>query len=123
MKPSVFIGSSTKQLRNVGAVQKSLEYECYPIPWNQGIFEPSSTTLEALIQALDNVDFGVFLFGPDDVAVIGNQQYQVTRDNVIFELGLFVGRLGKDRSFIIAPRPRENLRLPTDLLGLTMRNL
>jgi len=42
------------------------------------------------------------------------------RDNVLFELGLFIGRLGKDRNFIILPKGyEENLHRPTDLLGLT----
>jgi hypothetical protein len=122
MKPSVFIGSSIKQLASAYAVQKNLGYDCYPTVWNQGIFEPSSFTLEALGKALDDSDFGIFLFGPDDVADIGGQQYQVTRDNVIFELGLFVGRLGRDRSFIIAPQKGEKLRVPTDLLGVTVES-
>ena len=34
------------------------------------------------------------------------------------ELGLFVGAIGKERSFLMKPRDQE-LRLPTDLLGIT----
>ena len=40
------------------------------------------------------------------------------RDNVLFELGLFVGSIGKDRCFIVKPR-NDDLHIPTDLLGLT----
>ena len=43
------------------------------------------------------------------------------RDNVIFEVGLYVGRLGRDRCFIVFPRG-SNPRLPSDLLGVTILN-
>jgi hypothetical protein len=32
---------------------------------------------------------------------------------------MFIGHLGKERCFIVIPRGQEDLRLPTDLLGLT----
>lgn len=38
---------------------------------------------------------------------------------MVFELGLFMGRLGKDRAFMLVPRGSEENHLPTDLLGLT----
>lgn len=41
------------------------------------------------------------------------------RDNVIFELGLFVGHIGKDRCFILIPDNSDELRIPTDLIGMT----
>ena len=40
------------------------------------------------------------------------------RDNVIFELGLFMGALSRSRTFILMPRNGE-VKIPTDLLGLT----
>ncbi len=42
----------------------------------------------------------------------------VPRDNVVFELGLFLGALGRQRCAFVMPSDRE-IRLPTDLLGLT----
>ncbi|PSW31288.1 hypothetical protein C9J21_17605 [Photobacterium phosphoreum] len=40
------------------------------------------------------------------------------QDNVLFELGLFIGKLGKRRCFIIMP-DNVDLHIPTDLVGVT----
>jgi CRP/FNR family transcriptional regulator, cyclic AMP receptor protein len=37
---------------------------------------------------------------------------------VIFELGLFMGRLGTDRAILMEPR-NNKVRLPSDLAGVT----
>jgi hypothetical protein len=42
----------------------------------------------------------------------------IPRDNVLFELGMFIGKLGRKRSFIVVPESRSNLHLPTDLSGI-----
>ena len=61
--------------------------------------------------------FALFIFSPDDVAIIRDQEKNIIRDNVLFELGLFVGAIGKERCFILKPRGVD-LHLPTDLLGV-----
>jgi Predicted nucleotide-binding protein containing TIR-like domain len=100
-------------------VQTNLEQFSTPTVWSQGVFEASSVVLDRLIKSLDTFNFGVFVFSPDDIVFMRGQECTVRRDNVVFELGLFVGRLGRERNFVVVPRGQSDLKLPTDLLGLT----
>jgi hypothetical protein len=75
--------------------------------------------MESLIDVLDVSDFGLFILSPDDIVAIRDKTEHAVRDNVIFELGLFVGRLGRERCFVVVPSGADDLHLPTDLLGMT----
>lgn len=121
-KPTLFIGSSTETLSVAYAIQENLEYDTEPTVWTQGIFALSKSTLGSLLKALDSSDFAVFVFAPDDLAFLRKTEAHIPRDNVVFELGLFMGRLGPDRVYFITPRGDEKLHLPTDLLGITPGN-
>jgi predicted nucleotide-binding protein len=43
----------------------------------------------------------------------------VARDNVIFEAGLFIGKIGRRKSFIVRPR-NVQMQVPSDLNGITV---
>ena len=115
----LFIGSSSENLDVAYAAQENLEHNVEVTVWTQGIFELSKFTMESLLDALDEFHFGLFVLTPDDVTRLRGKEHQTIRDNVIFELGLFVGRLGRERSFIVIPRNVDDFHLPTDLLGIT----
>jgi hypothetical protein len=74
--------------------------------------------LEKLTAALPTFDFGIFVFSADDLVSLRNDTMRAVRDNVIFEMGLFVGNLGRHRTFFVVPRGTEDLRIPTDLAGV-----
>jgi O-acetyl-ADP-ribose deacetylase (regulator of RNase III) len=117
MKPRLFVGSSSEQLDLAYAVQENLRFNADVTVWTQGIFGLGSFPIESLLEALDRSEYGVFIFAPDDILMMRGQEQSAVRDNVIFELGLFIGRLGRKHSFIIAPEG-HNMHLPTDLLGI-----
>jgi hypothetical protein len=119
MKPKIFIGSSVESLEIAHNIQELLEHEANPTVWTQGIFELSNTALEDLINALDSFDYAIFIFKPEDISTIRDKNYNTVRDNVIFELGLFIGKLGKNKVFFVAPKNTKDFHLPSDLAGIT----
>jgi hypothetical protein len=70
-----------------------------------------------LLDALDSSDAGVFVLRPDDLTESRGETSPTARDNVTFELGMFIGRLGRDRTFMVTPS-NSTVRLPSDLIGL-----
>lgn len=121
MMPKVFIGSSTKGLHIAELVQAELLHDAEPILWSQGEFRKINVPIENLMISLENYDFAVFVLLPEDSTEVRGQEALAVRDNVIFELGLFLGKLGRSRNFFIAPtEPGEiKSRLPSDLSGIT----
>lgn len=119
MKPKVFIGSSTESLEIAYLIQENLEYDAQVTVWTQGIFKLSKSNLDSLIGSLAEFDFAIFVFQPDDIVQIRDNSYKAVRDNLIFELGLFIGRLGIEKVYFLIPRSIQNLHLPTDILGIT----
>jgi predicted nucleotide-binding protein len=99
----MFIGSSVEGLNVAYAIQQNLTHDAEATVWDQGVFELSLTTIEALTELLGRVDFGVFVFSPDDITHMRGQNGHSVRDNVLFEFGLFVGKLSRQRVFFVVP--------------------
>ncbi len=118
-KPSLFIGSSSEGLEIARAVSVQLTEDTETTVWTDGVFPPGQSTIEALITAVGRFDFAVLVLTGDDLVSTRNQNKLAPRDNVLFELGLFMGRLGKSRTFILCDET-PSVKLPSDIAGLTI---
>lgn len=115
----VFIVSSAEALPIVDLLIKQFEHDPFlAVAWKNGVFRASHYTLDELETELDNSDFAIAVAHADDVVITRDDEWPTIRDNVVFELGLFMGRLGRRRAFLMEPR-NADLKLPSDLAGLT----
>ena len=118
-RPVVFVGSSRESLDIAQAIRVDLDCTDVVVRlWADGVFGASQFPLIELEKQIQEADFAILVLGPDDEVVSRNEKFTAPRDNVIFELGLFMGALSHERTFMIIPRGRD-IKIPTDLLGLT----
>ena len=86
--------------------------------WSTGVFGASRFPIEDLEAQVKAADFALLVAGMDDEVTSRGIVSGAPRDNVIFELGLFMGALSRQRTFILTPKG-TSIKLPTDLLGIT----
>lgn len=115
-RPRVFIGCSVEGLPAAKLIQLNLSHSVNADLWSQGVFGLSSGTLETLTNKAPDYDFAILVLTPDDLLVKRDDVQLSARDNVLFELGLFMGALGRSNTFIVA---EEKVSLPSDLAGIT----
>lgn len=115
----VFIISSSEALEVATAVATLLQHDAFDVEvWNKGVFMVSSYPLESLEEAVERADFAIAIASGDDITETRGKSNLVPRDNVVFELGLFMGRLGRSRA-ILMESLGQGVKLPSDLTGLT----
>lgn len=118
-QPVIFIGSSTEGLRVANEVSENFSHDPFVTKvWSHGVFSPGATTIEALERVSSESDFGILVVTPDDHLTLRGSDHLAPRDNVVFELGLLIGSIGRKRTFMLLPRAID-IRIPTDLLGVT----
>jgi CRP/FNR family transcriptional regulator, cyclic AMP receptor protein len=121
----VFLGSSRESLpvakafktRFVGAA-KTIGVNVSVTIWSTGVFGASRFPIEDLEAQLGLCDFAFLVAAGDDTVSSRGKTSGAPRDNVVFELGLFMGALGRARTFLLVPRGMD-LKIPSDLLGVT----
>ncbi|MCE9546597.1 MAG: nucleotide-binding protein [Planctomycetia bacterium] len=116
-RPLVFIGSSSEGIDVAMEIQAALVDKCDVIVWNQFFFHQGQAFLEGLTSQVDKFDFAVLVFTPDDSVNARGKVGPAPRDNVLFELGLFMGGLSRSRTFVIY-EDCEGFKIPSDLAGI-----
>jgi CRP/FNR family cyclic AMP-dependent transcriptional regulator len=118
-RPVMFIGSSKESLPIAREIRSGLRYDDILVHlWTDGgVFGASRFPIEDLEDQVLSSDFAVLVLGPDDKVFIRGEKAYAPRDNVIFELGLFMGAMKRERAFMVLPRDKD-IKIPTDILGL-----
>ncbi len=81
------------------------------------------TVIEKFEQNAEPVGFAVVIATPDDVGASGNQMDKLqprARQNVVLELGYFVGRLGRDKVCVLK---KGGIEMPSDYIGVVYKEL
>jgi len=115
---SVFIGSSNENHHLTEQLSKWLEAAGVDVvPWYDA-FDAGFAALEELTKRIVEVDFAAFFLVADDEVTSRDQERTTPRDNIVFELGLFMGHLNRDRTFALVD-PSNPPDLPSDFAGVT----
>lgn len=114
--PRIFIGSSLEGLSIAKKISKKLEGVDAKL-WNKDVFNPSESNIEALVTQARSSDFALLVLTPDDLVRYRGKKVNAPRDNVIFELGLFMGAIGRDRTYLLTTS--KEMKIPSDLDGIT----
>jgi len=118
LKPKIFIGSSSGGVAIAEKVKRSLSSTGDCFVWNEpNVWEPNKSTFENLLRMVSNFDFGVFVATADDLTLTNDNIVIEPRDNVILEMALFCGAMGRDKSFLLV---EEGVKLPSDFNGIYM---
>jgi len=122
MKRKIFIGSSNEghsvaeQIKNEINNQLGVWVECET--WKDGkVFSQNKNTLDCLVRASRRFDYGILVASKDDILWKRLRLSYSMRDNVLFEMGMFLGSLGLQRAFLITS---DSISLPSDYSGVTV---
>lgn len=117
--PVLFIGCSAESLEIAEELELGLKHvEVNVLIWKNGVFTASDVVIDKLQTIVNETDFALFVFSPDDKVESRRMEYNAPRDNTIFELGLFMGKLERNRTFILK-ETKSDVKIPSDLLGIT----
>jgi hypothetical protein len=118
LKPKIFIGSSKAGYSTAEKVKSNLSSVGDCFLWQDpDVWEPNRSTFDNLLRMARYFDFGVFVATADDLTLTNENLVIEPRDNVILEMSLFLGAMGRDKSFLLV---EEGIKLPSDFNGIYM---
>ncbi|MCP4363546.1 MAG: nucleotide-binding protein [Chloroflexi bacterium] len=114
---SIFIGSSSEGKRIAEEIKIHFsDFETVRI-WDENVFQLNMSYLDSLNHAANLYDYAIMCLTPDDITLSRGNETSSPRNNVLFELGLFMGRQGQQRAFIIA---EESVNILSDFHGISI---
>lgn len=121
-KKRIFIGSSSEELGLANAAKAILERDFEVTIWNDSVWDSSifkinNNFLNDLLRASLQFDFGLLIGTTDDLVEYRGNIVLQPRDNVLFELGLFIGRLGISKCAFVVDK---ELKILSDIFGITL---
>src|SRR5258705_615643 len=116
LKPKIFIGSSTIGYDIAEKVKMHLSVigDCF-LWQDPGVWDLNRSTFDNLLRMASYFDFGIFVATADDLTLSNDKLIVEPRDNVILEMALFLGAMGRDKSFLLV---EEGIKLPSDFNGI-----
>lgn len=119
IRVSMFLGCSKEAAESIApTIQHILQKVALVQIWDEDCFPPGNFVLDGLSAQASKYDFAIMLLAADDFVEIRGDRLIAARDNTVFEAGIFMAHLGRERTFILVPN-LSNMRLPTDFAGLT----
>jgi hypothetical protein len=118
----VFIGSSSEEIKLAEEAKTILEKDFDITIWNDtvwdsSVFKINHDFLNDLLKASLQFDFGLLLGTMDDKVKYRGKVFMQPRDNILFEFGLFMGRLGLTKcAFVID----KDLKVLSDISGISL---
>lgn len=108
---NIFIGSTSGISEVIAhAIKSHFDEERFNVDvWDEDVFEPGKSNLQNLKKFTAIYDFAIMVFVNDYVVFHQEKIYDSIPPNIIFEYGLFLGRMGASRSFIIAEKGVKEL--------------
>lgn len=118
LRPRIFIGSSSERMAVAEAAEINLARFADVAPWKHA-FRAGHNFLADLIREARRCDFALLVLTPDDILLSRQVEYRTPRDNILFELGLFIGELGPERVFVLLDETIDT-KILSDYAGISV---
>lgn len=117
-KPTLFIASSTEGLAIAGLLKELLSDDADIDIWHEeDMFAKDNTFLSSLLNLSSFYDYAIMVMSADDHLTKRKQSGSAPRDNILFEYGLFLGRIGPNRAYAVC---EKGIQLPSDFFDVKM---
>ncbi len=110
----IFLAYSTKARATANDIGKFLSSRGVSVRDWEIDFAPGATILDELLDASKRCLGAIMLLTKDDELLLGKKNHAAPRDNVIFEMGLFMEAKGRERVLVVR---EKGAKMPADIGG------